>query len=63
MNSCIVLDQKGKAGGFTKSLLRKRHESSLSIRGTNQNEFIMCISLANDKKPIDISEAQSGTRV
>ncbi len=64
MNRCIVLDKiLGKEGGFSKSLLLKRHKLSMGIRGTNQNEFIMCISLVNDRKPIKDSEPRRESRV
>ncbi len=60
----IVLDQiLGKDGGFFKSLLLKRPALLMGIRGTNQNEFIMCMSRVNDRKPIHISEPQRGSRV
>jgi hypothetical protein len=45
MNRCIVLDQiLGKEGGYSKTLLLKRHAVSMDIRRTNQNEFIMCMT-------------------
>jgi hypothetical protein len=51
MNRCIVLDQiLGKDGGFSKNRLLKRLALSMGITGTNQNEFIMCISQVNDQK-------------
>ena len=64
MNKCTVLDQiQGTEEGFTKSLLRKRYAISLIIKGTNQNEFIMCIDRVNDQKPINNSEPRRGSRV
>ena len=64
MNRFIVLDQiLDKDGGFSKSLLLKRQKLSIGIRGKNQNEFIMCISRENDRKPSHISEPQRQSRV
>jgi hypothetical protein len=57
MNRCSVLGQiQGKAGGY--SLLLKRHEASMDMRGLNQNEIIMRISRVNDQKQIHISQPQ-----
>ncbi len=59
MNRCNVLDQKqGKEGGYSQTLLLERHAVAMDMRGSKQNEIIMCISRVNDRKQIHFSEPQ-----